>query len=178
MGNELKTMDNSNSINVAHKPSDQIHCLSTERKLFLSSFLPLFLSFTTWSSDREQMCVIIFECVEHPPSPPAPPTTTTTSTSRKWRWRKYTRIFTPTSAVGKTQKKICRERVPQIHTKGRKRDTHGGNNSALASYFYCKFSVGRFFFTFVILPVPVVKKQILIWVLHINGTGNLVGGGT
>lgn len=72
------------------------------------------------------------------------------------------------------KKKLQGKRVPHIHTKGRKRDTHGGNNSALSSY--CKFSVGRFFFTFVILPVPVVKKQILIWVLHINGTGNLVGG--
>ncbi len=142
---------------------------------FLHFFL-LFLSFTTWWSDRTQICVIVFECVEHPPSPPpTTTTTTTTSTSRKWRWRKYTRIFTPTSAVGKPKKKKLQGKSPtHIHTKGRKRDTHGGNNSALWSY--CKFSVGRFFFTFVTLPVPVVKKWILLWVLHINGTGNLVVG--
>lgn len=137
---------------------------------FISSFIPFFYNLIERS--RTDVRDYFWMCG-------APTITTGTTNNNNFNVSKmaltkvHSHLYTD-KCSGQTQKKNCRERVPHIHTKGRKRDTHGGNNSALSSY--CKFSVGRFFFTFVILPVPVVKKQILIWVLHINGTGNLVGG--
>ncbi len=75
----------------------------------------------------------------------------------------------------KKQKKIAGKDSQNIHTKGRKRDAHGVNNSALWSY--CKFSVGRFLFTFVTLSSSSCKKiKFSFGFLHINGTGNLVVG--
>ncbi len=140
---------------------------------FISSFIPFFYNLIERSSTDLRDC--FWMC-----GAPTITTGTTTTTNNNFNVSKmaltkvHSHLYTD-KCNGQTPKKNCKERVPHIHTKReRKRDTHGGNNSALWSY--CKFSVGRFFFTFVTLPVPVVKKQILIWVLHINGTGNLVMG--